>query len=64
MAIATIGYEQRARYAFHTFRPAAQIKTACGFESQQVSNTGEIPNGLNQKGFALRTEQTAIIGSG
>jgi hypothetical protein len=36
MAIATVGYEQRARYAFQALRPTARIKLACGFESQQV----------------------------
>jgi hypothetical protein len=36
LAIATVGYEQRARYAFQTLRPTAPIKIACGFEAQQV----------------------------
>lgn len=36
LAIATVGYEERARHIFSTVQPSARVKTACGFDAQKV----------------------------
>jgi hypothetical protein len=36
LAIATVGYEERARHIFSVLRPSAIIRNACGFSSQRV----------------------------
>ncbi|MEQ1885190.1 MAG: hypothetical protein ABL967_09025 [Bryobacteraceae bacterium] len=36
LAIATVGYEERARHIFSALPPSARVKAACGFDSQQV----------------------------
>ena len=52
MAIATVGYEQRARHAFQAFRPTARIKLACGFESQQVFEYWPNSKWFESEGFS------------
>jgi hypothetical protein len=53
VAIATVGFEERARHTFQAHGPTARIKLACGFESQQVFEYWPNCAWFESKGFRI-----------
>jgi hypothetical protein len=53
LAIATIGYEKRARFLSERFDPPAKIKMACGFTKQRVLNYAANQDWFTRSGFAV-----------
>src|SRR5258708_4550174 len=63
VAIATVGYERRARYIFETYAIDAHIKAAAGFPKQQVFEFQENSNWFGANGFAVATVSDHNYGS-
>ncbi len=53
LAIATVGYEERARFIFSERQPSAATKLACGFNSQQVFTYADNTRWFQSNGFTV-----------